>query len=38
MESVKEKMLDCGEDLISFVTHTSEHDFVAGSFFKGYAN
>lgn len=31
-------MLDYGHDLVSFATYTSQHDFVAGHFFKGYNN
>lgn len=31
-------MLDYGHDLVSFATYTSQHDFVAGHFFKGYSN
>jgi hypothetical protein len=38
METVMEKMMDPGEHERDFVVRVGQHDFVAGEFFKGYAN
>lgn len=38
MESVKEMMLDYGQDLLAFATYANQHDFVAGQFFKGHCS